>query len=139
MKLPAYKPPRNDFEPKTTTGGIVIVKGSMQPPAKVACAECPLRKDSHPGYLGGYTPEMYVEVLHSPASIACHLANTGLADDQRHCVGVCAYRANVGYVPAIFGVPTLAANATKVVGKDSQFFESAEEFSKHHHGKGIKE
>jgi hypothetical protein len=135
MKLPAYRPPSNAFEPQTTIGRIVRVKRGMQPPAKTACAECPLRKDAKPGYLGGYTPEMYVEVLHGPASLACHLANSGPVDTQRHCVGVCAYRANVGHRPTIEGHLTSAMDAIEVVGKDPQFFESPKAFLDHHHGR----
>lgn len=137
MKLPRYKPPRDDYEPKTSTGGLNISRKAMQPPAKTACAECPLRRDAAPGRLGGYSPEMYVGILHSPASIACHMAGDvrGPIELQRHCVGVCAYRSNVGLLPNIDGFPTGAASAVLAVGKDAQFFESPETFVDHHHGR----
>lgn len=132
-KLPAYKAPSNDYVPKTNMGAAYLTTRSMQPPAKTACAECPLRRDSKPGYLGGYTPEMFVEYLHSPASVACHLTGPGgPVEEQRHCVGACAYRANVGHVPSVLGVPTAAQTAIEAVGKDPQFFQSPEEFLHHH-------
>ncbi len=74
------------------------------------------------------------EILHGPASIACHMAGdvTGPIEQQRHCVGVCAYRANVGHVPMVGGCPTGAAEEILTVGRDPQFFESPQAFLKHH-------
>lgn len=67
--------------------------------ALTPCVECPLRLDSEPGALGGYTPDMYVEVLHGPADVACHCSKgfaEGDLDRQRSCTGVAAYRASTG-------------------------------------------
>ena len=101
----------------------------LEPTAK-PCRECPLRKDSLPGYLGGYTAEQYIQILHSDAAIACHLS-PGFPHDhsqQRHCTGVCGYRANVGKMPR----GPDAALAVQSVGKSDQFFGSPQEFTEHH-------
>ena len=118
------------------TGGLHITEVHMRLPLRTPCNECPLRRDSKPGYLGGYTPEMYVEVLHSPASIACHSSpgfHEGDIARQRHCTGVAAFRANVEHVCQVRGYSTMAQAATEYVGKDTdRYFASDEEFVEHH-------
>jgi hypothetical protein len=120
----------------TGTGGIMLVRKGMQLALPVPCVECPLRRDSAPGYLGGYTPEMYVEILHGPASIACHCSpgfHEGVIPLQRHCTGVAAFRANVGHVCEVGGHLSAAHNSTVSVGPDRDlFFASDEEFVAHH-------
>jgi hypothetical protein len=86
---------------KLSTGGMVRAPTNMAPTNGTLCSECPLRRDSKPGYLGGYTPEMYLEVMGSGASIACHMSKGFNAQNlatQRHCTGVAAYRAHTGTV-----------------------------------------
>lgn len=110
----------------------------------VACAECPLRKDSKPGYLGGYSPDMYLEAMLSPASIACH-SSKGFDEHniatQKHCYGVSAFRANVGWIAGRIleganGSSMLqfstAHESTQKVGPDDRFFEDAQAFYDHH-------
>ena len=114
-------------------GGYRLVAEPMQLPHPEPCVECPLRRDAQPGYLGGYTPEMYVQVLHSPALIACHNSpgfHTGEVGKQRQCTGVCAYRANSAvpiaecYKAAVAGV--------EAIGKDDRFFAQPGEFIAYH-------
>jgi hypothetical protein len=117
-------------------GGLRTVQKGMRDPAPTPCRECPLRRDSASGYLGGYTPEMYIEVLHSPASLACHCSpgfHEGTIETQRHCTGVAAYRANVGHIAQVGGLPTGAHRATQIIGADTEtYFASPEEFIAHH-------
>lgn len=124
------------------TGGMVAVPKGMQPPAKTPCAECPARRDALAGYLGGYTPEMYLEILHSKASVGCHCSkgfHDGVIETQRHCTGVIAYRANVGYLPRPSEVPTGADDAVtnwrETVSQEESkevFFSNPNEFLLHH-------
>jgi hypothetical protein len=132
---------------KKDTGGLALTDKSMKPPVKVPCVECPLRRDSAKGYLGGYSPEMYLDILHSPASIACHSSkgfHTREIEKQSFCTGVAAYRANVGHIASVqlengFRIPTEAHNATKIIGSDPEtFFATPEEFFWHHHGHQVK-
>lgn len=120
----------------TGTGGLMMIKATMQAPMKTPCAECPLRRDSAAGYLGGYTPEMYLDALHGPASIACHKSpgfQQGDIASQRHCTGVAAYRANVGHVCHVDGQLTGAEGASHLVGPDKEhFFDTPESFVAHH-------
>lgn len=120
---------------KADNGGLIPVRQRMQVAHPTPCAECPLRKDATPGYLGGYTPEMYIDVLRSPASIACHSSpgfQEGNISTQRHCTGVAAFRANVGHVCMVNGFPTTAHYSTVKIGHDERFFESDESFIAHH-------
>lgn len=122
------------------TGGLKSSPAAMKPALRAPCVECPLRRDSAPGYLGGYTPEMYLEILHSPASIACHSSkgfHEGVIETQAHCTGVAAYRANVGHicsVPTEHGlVPTSAHLSTQLIGSDTEhYFATPQEFYDHH-------
>lgn len=138
-KLPTYKTPRDEFgdrHVKTDDGGIHLTPKRMRLAQKVACAECPLRRDSAPGYLGGYSPEMYIDVLHGPASIACHKFLKNPLDQQHVCTGVAAFRANVGHVCKINGHITGAQDSTDFVGPDREnFFASDAEFLAHHRNK----
>jgi hypothetical protein len=121
-------------------GGIKAVPQQMQPATRTACAECPGRTDSHAGYLGGYTPEMYIQMIYSPASVACHSSpgfRTGDIAKQRHCTGVCAVRANWD-VDKMLNPRNSAAIAAMIVrdtyGPDlkADFFATPAEFVEHH-------
>lgn len=143
-KLPkarASKDPAANKHTKEDTGGVLATPRRMQRAIKTPCAECPLRRDSVPGYLGGYSPEMYLEVLHGPASLACHSSpgfHEGVIETQRVCTGVAAYRANVGHVcianvPGHGPVVTAAQESTDFIGPDAEhYFASPEEFYNHH-------
>lgn len=125
------------------TGGLIAVKKGMQPCKNTPCKECPLRRDSLSGYLGGYTPEMYLQILNSPASVACHMSkgfHEGVIETQHHCVGVIAYRANVGYLPRP-GFPESSADADVMRMREGfipekerkeVFFSNPNEFLLHH-------
>lgn len=103
-RIPAARTPtceHGNRHTKVSTGGMVRAPVNMAPCAPTLCSECPLRADSKPGYLGGYTPEMYLEVMASGASIACHMSKGFNAQNlatQRHCTGVAAFRAHTGVV-----------------------------------------
>jgi hypothetical protein len=105
--------------------------GFGRSPTKIACFECPLRRKSTPGYLGGYTTEQYLDILHGIADIACH-QSPGFPENHaetRSCTGVAKYRANVG----ITRLAHNAAAAVAHVGPDrEEVFASPEEFFKHH-------
>jgi len=137
MKAPKVRTPTCEFGNSTVKaeqglGGLHRTEAHMQTAIKTPCAECPLRRDSTPGYLGGYTPEMYIVAMFSPASIACHLSPGFDARDistQRHCTGVAAFRANVGYLNRV----TIADQSTMAVGNNREmFFATIQEFVDHH-------
>lgn len=123
------------------TGGIKVVAKGMKDAIKTPCVECPFRRDSASGYLGGYTPDMYMSATFSPASLACHKSpgfHEGEIEKQRHCTGLAAFRANTGYIASVRlpggGVsPSHAHDSTKLVGSDTEvYFATPEEFCEHH-------
>ena len=117
--------------------GIKLVAGSMLPSAP-PCTECPLRKDSKPGYLGGYTPEMYIEALQSIASIACHCSPGFHKQDinnQRHCRGVSVFRLHTGWLNRVtdtYPLFTGSMSDVRKVYEDDRFFATEREFLEHH-------
>ncbi|TSP14013.1 hypothetical protein [Cupriavidus campinensis] len=121
-----------------SVGGLHYTTARMGLPTGVPCVECPARRDSKPGYLGGYSAEMYLSVMHSPASIACHLSpgfQEGDIARQNHCTGVAIYRANVGHFCG-----SSADFATLKAGRNvAAVFASPEEFFNHHNGHQVKE
>jgi hypothetical protein len=79
---------------------------------------------------------MYLEVLHGPASIACHTAPDFDANDvskQRQCTGVVRYRANVGHRCTFAGRVTGAQEAVDELGPDREnYLATPSEFYHHH-------
>lgn len=57
------------------------------------CHDCPWRRDSIRGWLGGFEPEDFVELAHSDLPVECHTIA------QKECAGITIYRANVCKVP----------------------------------------
>jgi hypothetical protein len=56
---------------------------------KTPCSDCPMRRDSLPGWLGGATPEEYKLLAHSDEVVDCHVIT------NQQCAGMAIYRANV--------------------------------------------
>lgn len=112
-------------------------------PARVPCIECPLRKDSARGALGGWTPSMYVEALHGPADIACHKSagfDPGDRARMRSCTGVAAYRASVDHDRIVEPPHPQSQTAAAVAAIDADpeqtakgmCFDKPEDFLMHH-------
>jgi len=113
-----------------------LVSGRFgHPPAKTTCNECPLRRDSTSGVLGGWTPEMYVEGLVGPADFACHMSKGFLPKDHeatRSCTGVANFRCNSGIARTLLPRGN-ALDACVAAGPDHvQVFSTLREFYDHH-------
>lgn len=70
----------------------LITYGEGEPatkPLTKTCSDCPLRRDSLRGWLGGLSPEEYRRLLHSDIRVECHVHNGS------RCAGVAIYRTNV--------------------------------------------
>jgi hypothetical protein len=109
---------------------VAVPAGFGQPPTKMPCPECPLARTAIRGALGGYTVAQYLEVLHGPADLACHLSKGFPANraEQRSCTGVAMFRANLGLHPA-----GGAMRAVQLVGENREaVFASPEDFAAHH-------
>lgn len=70
----------------------LIASGEKEPakgPLTSPCSDCPMRRDSLNGWLGGSTPEQYVQLAHSDERVDCHV-HAG-----SRCAGMAIYRRNV--------------------------------------------
>lgn len=118
---------------QSTKGEPYMVHGQLgHLPNKEACRECPMRRNSIAGYLGGYSVENYLAILHSDAEIACHMSpgfHTREREKQRGCTGVSAYRANVSKMPR----GDHARESVELIGPNREdFFATPQEFADHH-------
>lgn len=135
VKLPRAKAstdPAANRHVKTDETQMILPAGKgMKVARKTPCAECPLRRDSIPGYLGGWSPEMYLRALHSDVSLACHSSkgfHERVLETQHVCTGVAAYRANTGHVCF-----STAHDSTVAIGEDREhYFATPREFYDHH-------
>ena len=98
----------------------LIAKGEAAPATKQlakACSDCPLRRDSLAGWLGGYTPEEYARLCHSDEVVECHV-HAG-----SRCAGLAIYRRNTAkWQPEDHKLPS----------DHLTIFSNVAEFIKHH-------
>jgi hypothetical protein len=128
MKKPTRLDPRTFPAPGTIDHRPMKSGAFGHLPAKKPCIECPLSRTAKPGYLGGYTPSQYIDVLHGIGDIACHLSPGFIARDpaeQRSCTGVAMFRANIGGIAladnAQAAVDHVGADAEAVFATDAAF------------------
>ena len=94
------------------------------------CNECPWRRNSFPGHLGPFSPEAWVELVHSDAPIACHKTIKG--DEEwdspgiKQCAGAGIHRTNT------FKSPRDPAVYTSDEPDTEQVFARSTEFIAHH-------
>lgn len=123
----------NFVMPKDET--IHLIHGKLgHAPAKGTCVQCPIRRDSKRGELGGWTPEMYIRGMMGPADFACHMSkgfDVNDRDAQRSCTGVGNFRCNtalVVYMPDGNG----RDNALLAGENREDVFATLPEFWRHH-------
>lgn len=97
------------------------------------CNECPWRRKSAPGWLGPFTAEEWLALVHSDVPIACHVTipEGGHDDDWsqpglRQCAGAAQFRANVFKSPRN---PQVARAAER---DEETVFKWNDEFLAHH-------
>lgn len=96
---------------------------------KVPCAECPWRKASAPGWLGGYTAEDYADDVQSNLLPSCHLRDHGPETPETAlCVGSAHTSANACIMP--YG--DAQREAVAQVGQNADCFRNPGEFYAHH-------
>lgn len=123
---------------KEGLGGVHVVQGTMIDPVSIPCVECPFRKDSKSGHLGGYTPELFIQAVYSPASIACHMSpgfKGAEVSKSHHCTGLAVFRHNLAYPhePVMYGAVAAVAHVIANPHESHKnVFDTAEEFIAHH-------
>lgn len=97
---------------------------------KKPCAECPWRKNSPAGWLGGHSAYYYADAVTANEVPACHLQDHGPdSDDTAMCAGALSVAANACIQPhkTIGGV-----EARDIVGRSSDTFAHPKMFYEHH-------
>lgn len=85
---------------------------------KVPCSDCPFRRDSLPGWLGGELPEPFIySQAHGDGPYGCHV----IVNQQ--CAGMAVYRANIEHDPAYIAALRLPADPVKVFATPREFLE----------------
>lgn len=82
------------------------------------CSDCPWRRDSLQGWLGGESAEQWRRTAHSDALVECH-SLTGA-----HCAGIAIYRANV--------VKRVDFPGLRLLGNTALVFDHPDQFINHH-------
>lgn len=96
---------------------------------KEPCNECPFRKRSLPGYLGGHPLEPYRQPPSAGMPTSCHCTDRGAGDPRTSfCAGSLAVIANDPDVTPLDEY----AEAAAVVGKRDDCFDTVADFAKHH-------
>lgn len=98
---------------------------------KKPCKDCPFRKDSIPGYLGGYEIESYAEPVEYGIPTSCHLTDRGIHHPKTaFCAGSLSTLAAEGKAEP----GSLYEKPIAEVGPREDTFSSPEEFRKYHEG-----
>lgn len=79
------------------------------------CHDCPWRKTSIAGWLGGGTTADWIDTARSDAAVPCH----ALAGQQ--CAGIAIFRANIAKLPRDPAVLRLPADRETVFGTPHEF------------------
>lgn len=103
----------------------------MKNDLKQPCNECPFRKNSLPGYLGGFTPEeTYQGVMTHEEDFACHLTRHKPVKEMSRCRGSLLFLKKNGKMPKY---NTKLAEELRKMGKpDTSNILSNFEFMSHH-------
>jgi hypothetical protein len=91
---------------------------------KVACVECPWRRDSAPGWLGPSTPEEWVEMAHGETAVACHTtvkSNDQPWEEVKQCRGIAQFRQHIFKTPRNPRIETGPADRERIFSWDDEF------------------
>jgi hypothetical protein len=98
---------------------------------KKPCDECPFRKRSLPGYLGGHRLEPYRQPPSVGMPTSCHCSDYGASDERTSfCAGSLAVIANDPTVQPLLEYKEIVAD----VGQREDCFATVEAFAEHHSG-----
>lgn len=105
---------------------------------KKACKDCPWRKTSAKGWLGGQEPELFTSLIEMGEKLPCHKTLKGNVsldearndDSIKHCYGALTTMKNSCKLSSN---PEIAEQVKKVE-RDSNFFQFFGQFLNHHRG-----
>lgn len=88
------------------------------------CHDCPWRRESLPGWLGGHSIEEWQQRAHSETLVECHVY------DGPQCAGIATYRANVLKKSRYPEILMLPADRDEVFATPGEFATHHDVFSK---------
>ncbi len=99
----------------------LMVSSAEAQPAKgqhtKPCSDCPWRRDSLEGWLGGLTTGEWLNEAHGEGSISCHTLQGA------QCAGSAIYRANVCKLPRLAAALRLPPDREHVFANRFEFIE----------------
>lgn len=63
------------------------------------CAECPFRKDSIKGWLGGETAQSTFDMVRHEADFACHMTRHKKVEEMSRCRGFLLFSKKISKIP----------------------------------------
>lgn len=100
---------------------------------RTPCRECPWRKTSPAGWLGGFAPEYYADAVSANEVPACHMQDFGPDEDE---TAMCAGALSVMTNSCTSAWKTEGGDEAKtIVGKRDDTFGHPAQFYEHHAGK----
>lgn len=81
------------------------------------CGDCPWRRDSLKGWVGGLTADQWLRAAHGEDRIDCHTRR------GPQCAGAATYRGNVGKLPRDQELLRLAPDREAVFSRPDEFLE----------------
>jgi len=117
----AYKPYKGRGRRFTTRDEAKVIPQQHKSP----CHDCPFKRTSIPGWLGGNTAVAFVGMAHSDARYNCHTLKES-ADQFWQCAGLATFRENICKLPRDPRVLTVDKQDLKRV------FANSAEFITHH-------
>lgn len=107
---------------------------------KAPCGECPWRKESPRGWLGGYSADWFTDRIRAEHPIACHMHiqdvdgsrtiedELELIADKPYCAGALIVQRNMLKLPRVRAL----AEAVSSVEKSDTVFSYLKDFEEHH-------
>jgi hypothetical protein len=100
---------------------------------RVACAECPWRKEAPAGWLGGHSAEFYADALALNEAPACHMSDFGPFNPQTaFCAGALAVAKNSAI--SLHHAAGDADSAKQEILRRDDCFANVRDFYRHHTG-----
>lgn len=90
------------------------------------CRECPWRRESAPGWLGGHPAKEFVSAVFADEPVACHLTvkeDGAPSNTEAYCAGALIFARNICKKSRDRGRPELPRNFVDVFSTPKEFLE----------------
>ena len=87
------------------------------------CGDCPFRRGSLKGWLGGHAPQEFMVFAMADGAYPCHTRAGALGVSLIQCAGMAIFRANIGKLPRGRRALRLPQDKALVFGTPGEFLE----------------